>query len=119
MKIFFAIARLLLLIPIPLSAQSMSGTPEELLNFGNPQAWTWMTNHVDKLISEQGIDLYRNDGDPVLPFWRANDAEDRQGITEVHHVQGFLAYWDELRRRHPNMFTDICAGGGSRNELET
>jgi alpha-galactosidase len=91
----------------------------KLLNFGNPEAWTWMTNHVDKMISEQGIDLYRNDGDPVLPFWRVNDAEDRQGITEIHHVQGFLAHWDELRRRHPNMFTDICAGGGSRNELET
>ena len=91
----------------------------KLLNFGNLEAWTWMTNHVDKLVSEQGIDLYRNDGDPVLPFWRANDAEDRQGITEIHHVQGFLAYWDELRRRHPSMFTDICAGGGSRNELET
>jgi alpha-galactosidase len=91
----------------------------KLLNFGNPAAWTWMTNHVDNLITEQGIDLYRNDGDPVLPFWRANDAGDRQGITEIHHVQGFLAYWDELRRRHPNLFTDICAGGGSRNEIET
>jgi alpha-galactosidase len=91
----------------------------KLLNFGNPQAWTWVTNHVDKLIAEQGIDLYRNDGDPVLPFWRANDADDRQGITEIHHVQGLLAYWDELRRRHPDMLTDICAGGGSRNELET
>jgi alpha-galactosidase len=39
----------------------------KLFNFGNPAAWTWMTNHVDKLILEQGIDLYRNDGDPVLP----------------------------------------------------
>ena len=93
--------------------------PRKLLNFGNPQAWDWMTNHVDKLISEQGIDLYRNDGDPVLPFWRVNDAPDRQGMTEIRHVQGFLAYWDELRRRHPKMLTDICAGGGSRNEIET
>ena len=30
MKILFAIARLLLLIPLPLLAQSMSGTPEEV-----------------------------------------------------------------------------------------
>jgi alpha-galactosidase len=91
----------------------------KLLNFGNREAWSWMTNHVDQLITEQGIDLYRNDGDPVLSFWRANDPPDRQGITEIHHVQGFLDYWDELRRRHPNMLTDICAGGGSRNEIET
>jgi alpha-galactosidase len=51
--------------------------------------------------------------------WRPNDADDRQGITEILHVQGYLAYWDELRRRHPNILTDICAGGGSRNEIET
>ena len=36
-----------------------------------------------------------------LDFWRANDAPDRQGITEIEHVTGYLAYWDELRRRHP------------------
>ena len=36
-----------------------------------------------------------------LSFWQKNDAEDRQGITENHHVTGYLAYWDELRRRHP------------------
>jgi len=54
-----------------------------------------------------------------LPFWRANDAEDRQGITEIKHVMGYLAYWDELRRRHPNMLIDSCASGGRRNDLET
>ena len=37
-----------------------------------------------------------------LDFWRRNDAPDRQGITENHHVTGYLAYWDELRRRHPD-----------------
>jgi len=54
-----------------------------------------------------------------LPFWRANDAEDRQGITEIRHVEGYLAYWDELIRRHPGMLIDSCASGGRRNDLET
>jgi alpha-galactosidase len=35
------------------------------------------------------------------------------------HVQGYLAYWDELRRRHPDMLIDSCASGGRRNDLET
>ncbi len=91
----------------------------KLLNFGNAEARTWMLNHVDNLITEQGVDLYRQDGFPVGRFWRPNDAVDRQGITEIRHVEGYLAYWDELRQRHPEMLTDICAGGGSRNELET
>ncbi len=91
-----------------------------LLDLGNPQAREWLTNHIDQLLTEQGIDLYRQDFnfDP-LPFWRANDAEDRQGITEIRHVEGYLAYWDELRRRHPNMLIDSCASGGRRNDLET
>ena len=54
-----------------------------------------------------------------LSFWRDNDAEDRQGITEIRHVEGYLAYWDELRRRHPEMLIDTCASGGRRNDLET
>ncbi len=91
-----------------------------LLNLGNPEAWNWLVNQVDKMIIEQGIDLYRQDFnfDP-LPYWRENDAEDRQGITEIKHVTGYLAFWDELRRRHPNLLIDTCASGGRRNDLET
>ena len=44
---------------------------------------------------------------------------DRQGITEIRHVEGYLAYWDELLKRHPGMFIDTCASGGRRNDLET
>ena len=54
-----------------------------------------------------------------LGFWRGNDPPDRQGITEIRHVEGLLAYWDELRRRHPEMPIDTCASGGRRNDLET
>src|ERR1039457_1103667 len=54
-----------------------------------------------------------------ISIWRANDASDRQGITEIKHVVGYLAYWDELRRRFPAMLIDTCASGGRRNDLET
>jgi len=91
-----------------------------LLNLGSDEARTWLTDHIDQLLTEQGIDLYRQDFnmDP-LDFWRKNDAENRQGITEIKHVTGYLAYWDELRRRHPDMLIDSCASGGRRNDLET
>ncbi len=98
----------------------LGGANGGLLNLGNPEAWTWLVNHIDQLLTEQGINLYRQDFnmDP-LPFWRGNDAEDRQGITEIRHVEGYLAYWDELIRRHPDMLIDSCASGGRRNDLET
>ena len=98
----------------------LGGTEGGLLNLGNPEAWDWLVNHVDKIITDEGIDLYRQDFnmDP-LEHWRGNDAEDRQGITENKHVVGYLAYWDELLRRHPGMLIDSCASGGRRNDLET
>jgi alpha-galactosidase len=90
----------------------LGGAGGGLLNLGNDEARVWLTEHVDRLLTEQGIDLYRQDFnmDP-LGAWRGNDAPDRQGITEIKHVTGYLAYWDELRRRHPNMLIDSCASG--------
>ena len=91
-----------------------------LLDLGKPEARTWLTDHVDRVLREQGIDLYRQDFnmDP-LDFWRRNDAPDRRGMTENLHIQGYLAYWDALRARHPNLVIDSCASGGRRNDLET
>ncbi len=98
----------------------LGGKGGGLLNLGNPEAWKWVVERVDKMVREEGIDLYRQDFnmDP-LEYWRSNDAPDRQGMTEIRHVEGYLAYWDELRRRHPDMPIDTCASGGRRNDLET
>ena len=93
---------------------------DKLLYLGNPEARQWLADRVSRLIREQGIDLYRQDFNfEPLAIWRANDASDRQGITEMKHVAGYLAYWDELRRRFPAMLIDTCASGGRRNDLET
>jgi len=93
---------------------------QKLLNLGSVEARRWLTDHIDRFLTQQGVDLYRQDFnmDP-LPYWRANDSPDRQGITEIRHVEGYLAFWDQLRRRHPGMLIDSCASGGRRNDLET
>lgn len=98
----------------------IGGTNSGLLNLGNPDAWNWLNAHVNGLIDAQGIDLYRQDFnfDP-LNSWRGTDTPDRQGITEIKHLTGYLAYWDELRKRHPGMLIDSCASGGRRNDIET
>lgn len=91
-----------------------------LLRIGDPECRAWLADHIDRLMTAEGIDLYRQDFniDP-LPFWRVEEAEDRQGINEIRHVEGYLAYWDELLRRRPGMLIDSCASGGRRNDLET
>ncbi len=96
------------------------GAKGGLLRLGEPACRAWLTDHIDRLLTGQNIDHYRQDFnmDP-LPFWRGNDTPDRRGITEIRHVEGYFAYWDELRRRHPGMLIDSCASGGRRNDLET
>ncbi|MBN1844526.1 MAG: alpha-galactosidase [Sedimentisphaerales bacterium] len=98
----------------------LGGSNGGLLNLGDDAARHWLTDHVDRLLGEEGIDLYRQDFNmEPLNYWRGADAADRQGISEIRHVTGYLAYWDELRRRHPEMLIDSCASGGRRNDLET
>lgn len=91
-----------------------------VLNLGNPEAREWLIEHVDGILKREGIDFYRQDYniDP-LAFWRAADAPDRQGISEIRYVEGYLAYWDALLERNPGLRIDSCASGGRRNDLET
>jgi len=94
--------------------------PNRLLDLGNPEALEWLTDHISGMIESEGISLYRQDFnmDP-LPFWRANDESDRQGMSEIRHVEGLYYFWDELIRRSPGLVIDNCASGGRRIDLET
>jgi alpha-galactosidase len=93
----------------------------DVLNLGDPAALRWLIEHIDGMVRSQGLDWYREDlnGGNYGTAWRKHDAPERQGITENLYVQGHLAFWDELRRRHPHLRIDSCASGGRRNDLET
>lgn len=104
-----------------LLANHISKRLSKLLYLDNPAAQAWLTDLVDRLVKEEGIDVYRHDFNVLEPveIWRSNDATDRQGITENHHLVGYLAHYDEVQRRHPRLIIDSCAGGGSRIDLES
>jgi alpha-galactosidase len=89
-------------------------------NLGNPDALQWLIDNTTSVIRREKIDLYRHDFnvEPLI-FWRAADAEDRQGVTEIKYVTGFLAYYDALLNNFPGMQIDNCASGGRRNDVET
>lgn len=91
-----------------------------LLNLGNPQACKFVTDFISKKIDEFGLGCYRQDFNMApLEFWQAADAPDRQGMSEIRHVEGLYAFWDGLLQRHPNLIIDNCASGGKRIDLET
>ena len=96
-----------------------------LLDFGNTDAWNWLVERFDSIITDQAaqgheLNVFRQDFnmDP-LDYWNENDVPGRTGMTQVKHVTGHLAFWDELRTRHPQLWIDSCASGGRRNDLET
>ena len=68
-------------------------------------------DHIDKIITDEGIDLYRQDYniDP-LNYWRTADTPERQGITENKVAFARQAYNDSvmdyntLRESFPNNF---------------
>jgi alpha-galactosidase len=91
-----------------------------LLDLGNEDALEWLIGHIDRFITENGIDIYRTDFNyPPLLAWRSADVPDRQGATENKYVCGLLKLWDEVTARHPGIVLDTCASGGRRMDLET
>jgi len=91
-----------------------------LLNFGLPEVQEYFFNIVKGFMELPGFRFYRQDFnmDP-LPYWRFNDSENRQGITEMKYIEGLYAYWDRIAQTWPDSIREECASGGHRIDLET
>ncbi len=76
-------------------------------NFGNEEARKWMTDEMDKMITNIGIDIFRQDFN-CGPMWHCMETEDRYGMEQIRTVEGLMEFWDELRRRHPDLMFDLC-----------
>ena len=94
-----------------------------LANMSDPELRAYLVERVSSVMEKGGIHLYRQDYniDP-LGHWvihENNSGEGRHGFLENHCVTGYLAYWDALIEKYPDMMLDSCASGGRRNDLET
>ncbi len=92
-----------------------------LLDLGRPEARQWAIETISGLIRQNGIDCYREDynfGGSAECFLK-KDEPGRRGISEIRFVEGLYEFWDELRRRFPDLLIDNCASGGRRIDLET
>jgi alpha-galactosidase len=91
-----------------------------LVNLANPEAVEWLSREIGDYMEKNGIDYYRQDFNMNIDgFWRENDSPDRKGMTEVHYIEGFYKFWDNLLERFPKMIIDNCASGGRRLDYET
>jgi len=102
------------------SRRNQIAEDDMLFNMGDPEARKFLTDFLAEKIVEFGLDCYREDFNIApLEYWRHADAPDRQGITEIHYIEGLYFMWDELLQRSPHLMIDNCASGGRRIDLET
>jgi len=79
-----------------------------VFNFGNPEARLGMTEHIARLIEENGIDVFRQDCNVGLAAcWDEHDTPGRVGMAEIRYVEGLLEFWDTLKRRFPHLLFDL------------
>jgi alpha-galactosidase len=78
-----------------------------------------LTDLVSTILTEDRVDWYRQDfnTDPERA-WAANDAPNREGMTEIRYIEGLYRFLDDLKARHPNLMIDNCASGGQRLDIE-
>jgi len=85
-----------------------------LVDFGIAEARNWAVETLSGAVSRWGLDWIKWDfnADAPLGYWSGDERR------ELGHVNGVYAVLDELRRRHPDLRLEMCAGGGNRVDVE-
>ena len=89
-----------------------------MLDFAKPEVRAWAHATVDRLVKnyelewmkiDYNIDIGNQFGPPA--------AADRSGAVLLDHIQGYYAWLDEVRRKHPRLVIENCSSGGLRFDL--
>ena len=105
--------------------------PETNNNYGIPECYEWTRGRILKVLFENDIDLYREDHNyGQACSWTDGDiAEEREygferrGITENRQVLSHYRLHADIiefcKTNGKRAFTDSCASGGGRNDVES
>jgi len=88
----------------------------DALDMADDAVTDWMIEYYSKLITDYGIDVFRQDGHAGV---RPDTADDRKGIQVMKYYTNHYRFWDGLLERHPGLIIDNCCGGGRKIDLET
>jgi alpha-galactosidase len=94
------------------------GRHQLVLNLARDDVRDWMLAVLDRLLSEQHIEFIKWDINRSFsePGWPEKAKENPQRVW-LDHVRNLYWIIDELRRRHPHVAFESCAGGGGRVDL--
>lgn len=95
---------------LPLSSRN-----QQVLNLAHPEAYAYILERLDALLSEYPIAYLKWDHNRDL----VDAGSGRSGVPAVH-VQTVAVYrlLDELRAQHPGVEIESCSSGGLRVDLE-
>jgi len=96
-----------------------------VLNLANPEVKEYVFSAVDRLVSENEIAFLKWDYNRIWsePGWlKPSDGGDRLNGTDgrelyVDYVNNLYDILDRLRKKHPKLEIESCAGGGGRVDL--
>jgi len=94
------------------------GRNELVLNLARPEVRDYVLNAIDRLLDENDVQFLKWDANRAWtePGWPEAAPADQQRLY-VDYVRNLYAIMDELRRRHPGLEIQACAGGGGRVDL--
>jgi len=120
---------------VPVAREHPEFVENNTLCLGLPEARRWFLARAGRIIDDEGIGCYRQDGYIRGAFLAQDgkiiDDEDNQqdgyvqaaggpgGIRVISHINGLYTLWEELVADRPTLIMEGCAGGGRRIDLET
>jgi alpha-galactosidase len=90
---------------------------QSILNLARADVQDYLIAVFDKLLSDTPIDFVKWDMNRSASEAGWPDAPRNPREVWVRYVQGLYRVWGELRRRHPAVIWENCAGGGGRVDM--
>jgi alpha-galactosidase len=90
---------------------------QSILNLARTDVQDYLIDIFDKLLGSTPIDFIKWDMNRSVSEAGWPDAPRDQREVWVRYVEGLYRLWGELRRRHPGVIWENCAGGGGRVDL--
>lgn len=88
-----------------------------------PETVDFLVKTVGGSIRDNKVGFYREDcNQTVMDGWldlERQRGDGNRGLVENQFIQGRFRLWEGFRKVNPDMYFDICAGGGRRNDLST
>jgi alpha-galactosidase len=91
-----------------------------VLNLTNPQAASYFTTELEKIVSHYSLDLYRHDFN--TPLIGEGSATMRSGFLESdywRHYEALYRAFDRLHAQFPDLILQQASAGGSRLDIGT